>query len=105
MGNKWFFSTPWRQAISIGAPGISTVLTSWDSSSPSLFPTSGFQFLQAKTEDEKVENGVDAVVGLFGLIPGVGTGISLYWTIEGKKVYWEYTVPRALAGEDVVTLF
>lgn len=67
--------------------------------------SSGFQFLQAKTEDEKVENGVDAAVGLFGLIPGVGTGISLYWTIGGKKVYWEYTVPRALAGEDVVTPF
>lgn len=67
--------------------------------------SSGFQFPQAKTEDEKVENGVDAAVGLFGLIPGVGTGISLYWTIGGKKVYWEYTVPRALAGEDVVTPF
>jgi len=29
--------------------------------------SSGFQFLQAKTEDEKIKYGVDAAVGLFGL--------------------------------------
>ena len=58
-------------------------------------------FFQSTTDEERIEHGLDITMGLVGFIPGVGTGLSLYWTVLGKKVYYEYTLPNIINGQPI----
>lgn len=51
---------------------------------------SAYQFKQASTLEGKVEHGFDLFMGGIGFFPGVGTGISLFWSLGGKKLHYMY---------------
>ena len=56
---------------------------------------SAYQFMHASTLEGKVEHGLDIFMGGVGFVPGIGTGVSLYWSFGGKDLHYMY-VERVL---------
>ena len=52
--------------------------------------TSAYQFRQASTLEGKLEHGLDALVGGMSFVPVAGIGVSLYWSLGGKKLHYMY---------------
>ena len=47
-------------------------------------------FRQSNTLESRCEHGLDVFMGGMGFAPVVGTGLSLYWSFGGKKLYQMY---------------
>ena len=62
---------------------------------------SGAQLINASSIEKQSEAIVDIGVGLMSFIPGAGPFISLYWTLLGKHVYYEYTLPNIINGQPI----
>ena len=58
--------------------------------------------LNSKTLNEQLEHGLDIIVEGLGFVPIVGSGISLYWTLGGKRLHYMYLnkviIPQVKTG-------
>jgi len=70
---------------------------------------STYKFLNTKEFNKESEYFMDMFVGGVGFAPGVGTGISFYWTFGGKNLHWEWTnkvlQPQLELGVPAYTIF
>ena len=48
------------------------------------------QFIKASTLEGRIEHGLDVFMGGMGFVPVAGIGISLYWSLGGKKLHYMY---------------
>ena len=60
------------------------------------------QFIKASTLEGRIEHGLDVFMGGMGFVPVAGIGISLYWSLGGKKLHYMYVnkvlVPQIQMG-------
>ena len=48
------------------------------------------QFIKVSTLEGKIEHGLDVFMGGMGFVPVAEIGISLYWSLGGKKLHYMY---------------